>query len=148
MNIKRSAAIVLRVVGALLMLLGCVHLAATPHIPGLISGSPHSVYEFAVGPTLLNHVLVGVLLLPLGFTTWLAAGGGERGERWATPVLIANALVTLALPTSLVAFMRQAEYYTAPLFVFGVGIVAVISLLMLAATYTLLRRPAKQGLGS
>jgi hypothetical protein len=45
--------------GGLLIALGLVHLAATPHMPELLRGSPLVVYERAVGPTLLNHVLVG-----------------------------------------------------------------------------------------
>ena len=63
----------LQAVGGLLIALGIVHLAATPHIPDLLLGSPLVVYERAVRPTLLNHVLVGILSVPLGFTTWLAA---------------------------------------------------------------------------
>ena len=109
-------------------------IAATPHIPGLLSGSPPAVYERAVGPTLLNHVLVGILLLPLGYTTWLAAASRERNEAWATRTLIANTMVTFTLPVSIVVFMRRPEYYTRPLFLTGVGLVAIISLLMAAAT--------------
>jgi hypothetical protein len=87
----------------------------------------------------LNHVLVGILLLPLGYTTWLAARGAERGEVWARRVLIVNSVVMCALPLSVMVFMRQPEYYTAPLFLCGVGLVAIISVLMIAATLTLRR---------
>ena len=73
-------------------------IAATPHIPGLLSGSPPAVHERAVGPTLLNRMLVGILLLPLGYTTWLAAASRERNEAWATRTLIANTMVTFTLP--------------------------------------------------
>ena len=69
---RRMADRLLRAVGALLIILGFVHLAAAPHIPLLLRGSPRAVYQQAVGPTLLNHVLVGILLLPLGYTIWLA----------------------------------------------------------------------------
>ena len=134
---RKMAIQFLRAVGVLLIALGAVHLAATPHIPGLLRGSPRAVYQQALGPTLLNHVLVGILLLPLGYTTWLAAAGRARGEWWATRVLVANTVVMFTLPLSVAIFMRRPEYYKAPLFLTGVGLVAVISLLMVAATCVL-----------
>ena len=121
--------------GVLVITLGLVHIAATPHIPGLLSGSPPAVYERAVGPTLLNHVLVGILLLPLGYTKWLAATSHEGNKAWTTRTLIANTMVTFTLPVSIVVFMRRPEYYTGPLFLLGVGLVAIISLLMAVATW-------------
>jgi len=133
------AALFLRSAGGLLFILGLVHLAATPHIPALLDGSPPAVYEQAVGPTLLNHVLVGILLLPIGYTTWLAATPKERGQAWAIRTLVANAIVVLTLPVSIAVFMRRAEYYTSPLFLTGVVLVAALSLLMMVATYHLVR---------
>jgi hypothetical protein len=82
----------LRTVGWLLIVLGIVHLVATPHIPGLLRGSPRAVYQQAVGPTLLNHVLVGILLFPFGFTTWLAVAEAKAGKVWAGRVLIVNTI--------------------------------------------------------
>ena len=140
MNTQKIAARFLRAVGGLLVTLGLVHVAATPHIPDLLGGCPSVVYERAVGPTLLNHVLVGILLLPLGYTTWLAAAARERDEPWAIRVLVANTMVVFTLPLLLAAFMRRAEYYSAPLFVTGAGLVAIISLLMVGATFLLVRR--------
>jgi hypothetical protein len=56
MNVHpRSVSIVvLRLVGALLILLGIVHLLATSHIPELLRGSSPAVYAWAIGPTLLK----------------------------------------------------------------------------------------------
>lgn len=139
MNAQRIAAQFLRVAGGLLLALGLVHLAATPHIPNLLNGSPAVVYGRAVGPTLLNHVLVGLLLIPLGYTTWLAAAAGERGEGWAKSILVVNTIVVFTLPLAIVTFMHRPEYYTSPLFVAGVGLVAIISVLMAAATAVLRR---------
>jgi len=131
----------LRTVGALLITLGFVHLAATPHIPLLLRGSPRAVYEQALGPTLLNHVLVGILLLPLGYTTWLAAVTAERGEVWAKRFLVVSTLVVFSLPLAVAIFMRRPEYYRAPLFLTGVGLVATISLLMATAVWILASTP-------
>lgn len=139
MNSQKLAERFLRLIGLLLVLLGVVHLIATPHIPRLLNGSPRRVYQQAVGPTLLNHVLVGILLLPLGFTTWLAAAPEENARPWARRVLIMNAAVVLTLPISVIVFMRLPQYYTAPLFLTGVGLVALISLLMIVASVLLMK---------
>jgi len=48
-------------------------------------------------------------------------------------------IVLLSLPVSIAAFMRQPEYYTAPMFVAGVMLVAIISLLMIVAICLLVR---------
>ena len=139
MNAQTMSARCLRCVGALLIILGILHLAATPHIPLLLRGSPPTVYDRAVGPTLLNHVLAGILLLPLGYTTWLAVSLREKDKASATRILIVNAIVTLTLPLSIAVFMRRPEYYTSPLFLIGVGLVAIISLLMLLSTWAIMR---------
>ena len=139
MNTQTISARFLRSVGVLLIILGLVHLAATPHIPFLLRGSPPAVYDRAVGPTLLNHVLAGILLLPLGYTTWLAVSLRERDKASATRILMANTIVILTLPLSIAVFMRRLEYYTSPLFLVGVGLVAIISLLMLLSTCAIIR---------
>ena len=73
--------------GLLLLLLGIVHLVATPHIAALIRHSAsQGVADNLIPPMLLNHILVGVLLLPLGFLTFYAAphfgslGPGDRSD--------------------------------------------------------------------
>jgi len=136
-NARRTAVKFLNAVGVLLFALGVFHLIATPHIPLLLRGSPRAVYQQAVGPTLLNHVLVGLLLLPLGYTTWLAGAAAECGEMWAKHVLVLNTLVVFTMPILVAVFMRRPEYYRAPLFLAGVGLVAVIALLMGVAIFIL-----------
>ncbi len=142
MNPKKFALYFLHTVGLLLIVLGLVHLIATPHIPGLLEGSSSAVYQRAIGPTLLNHVLVGILLIPLGYTTWLAAGKIEEGELWPKRILIVNTFVMFTLPVSVLIFMRQPEYYTAPLFLSSVGLVGVISILMFFAVAVILKTRA------
>jgi len=61
----------LRGSGLLLLLLGVVHLVATPHIATLIRHSASTgAADTLIPPMLLNHVLVGLLLLPLGYLTF------------------------------------------------------------------------------
>jgi len=140
MRIRRLAGGLLRIAGILLIALGVVHLAATPHLPHLLDGmsSPEN-YRLALGPTLLNHVLVGFLLVPLGYTTWLASSDSHLSERWARQTLRVNAVVTLALPISAAVFMRQPEYYGSPLFVAGVTLAALVSLLVIGASVVITR---------
>ena len=137
MSSQRIAGSSLRAVGALLLLLGIAHLAATPHIPHLLDGSPRNVFDRAVGPTLLNHVLVGILLLSVGFTIYLAAAPANRRHILAKRILLVNALAVFSLPASLLLFMRRPEYYSAPLFLAGTLLVALISLLTLVAACAL-----------
>lgn len=134
---EKIAARFLRIVGLLLIVLGLVHLAATSHIPHLLGESSSDVYQRALGPTLLNHVLVGILLLPLGFTTWLSAAAQNRDQTWARRVLLVNGAVLLTFPVSIAMFMRRPEYYTSPLFVAGVLLVTAISVLTVAAAWLL-----------
>ena len=141
MRSQQTAAAFLRAVGLLLIVLGLVHLAATPHIPPLLGQSSSPVYQRAVGPTLLNHVLFGILLLPLGYTTWLAAAVENRNQAWAIRVLMINGIVLLTFPVGLAVFMRRPEYYTAPLFLAAVILVSIISLLTIVAAW-LVRRGA------
>ena len=135
MRSQEIAAGFLRAVGLLLVVLGFVHLAATPFIAQLLGESSSEVYQRALGPTLLNHVLVGILLLPLGYTTWLAAAAHNRNETWARRVLAVNGIVLLTFPASLAIFMRRPEYYRAPLFLTAVVLVTVISLLTVVAAW-------------
>ena len=121
------------------MLLGIVHLLATPNIPQLLDGMPPRAYAHAVGPTVLNHVLVGILLLPLGFSTWIAAARANRSFTWARRILVANALTVFTFPVALVILMRRPEYYTAPLFVAAVTLVFLIAVCMLGAAAIMLR---------
>jgi len=125
----------LRASGIVLILLGFVHLLATPHIPHLLDGLPPKARSLALGASLLNHVLVGILLFPLGFTTWLAAGKDRWQDSWAKQVLIANCLTVLTLPVMVVLLMRQPQYYQSPLFLAGVALTALTAILMALAAW-------------
>lgn len=130
----------LRCAGLLLILLGFVHLAATPHIPALVETIPSgAARDRATGATLLNHVLVGFLLLPFGYTTWIAAADRNLSSSWARRILLVNALTLTTLPLAIAVFMRRPEYYRAPLFVAGAGLTAIASLLVLTAAIAIAR---------
>jgi hypothetical protein len=62
--------------------------------------------------------------------------------------LLVNGIVLLTLPASIAVFMRRPEYYTAPLFLTGVILVTVISLLTIVAACLVGRGVAHSGSGS
>src|SRR5713101_6660009 len=122
----------LRGSGLLLLLLGIVHLVATPHIAALIR---HSVSQSAadnlIPPMLLNHILVGVLLLPLGYLTFHAA---PHSARWAQVIVRTTALTVATLPLTLLALMG-VHYFDAPLFVVGFLLVVAVAVTLLLAAF-------------
>ncbi len=126
----------LRGSGALLILLGIVHLAATPHISSLIRHSASAgAANRLIPPMLLNHVLVGVLLLPLGYLTLYAAPHSAARVAWAQVVVRTTAVTVAALPVTLLALMG-VRYFDAPLFVLGAALVVVAAVTLLLAAFS------------
>src|SRR5256714_8489260 len=123
----------LRGSGLLLLLLGIVHLVATPQMADLIR---HSASEGAadnlIPPMLLNHILVGVLLLPLGFLTFYAA---PHPDRWAQVMVRTTAVTIATLPLTLL-WLMGVRYFDAPLFVVGFVLVVAASMTLLFAAFT------------
>ena len=123
----------LRGSGLLLLLLGIVHLVATPHIAALIRHSTSTgAADNLIPPMLLNHILVGVLLLPLGFLTFYAA---PHSDRWAEVIVRTTAVTVATLPLT-VLWLMGARYFDAPLFVVGFFLVVAASLTLLLAAFT------------
>jgi len=117
----------------LLLLLGIVHLVATPHIAALIRHSvSQGVADNLIPPMLLNHILVGLLLLPLGFLTFYAA---PHSDPWAQLIVRTTALTVATLPLTLLALMGM-RYFDAPLFVVGFLLVVAASVTLLLAAFT------------
>src|SRR6516225_7630574 len=105
----------LRGAGILLLIVGVVHLIATPHIAALIHYSTSSeAARRLTPPMLLNHMLVGVLLIPLGFLTAYAAPHAVSGASWAQIVVRTVALAVATLPIALFALLGTRYYFDAP----------------------------------
>ncbi|HKE26161.1 MAG TPA: hypothetical protein VKB88_27580 [Bryobacteraceae bacterium] len=133
----------LRLSGVLLIILGVLHLAATSHIAPLLSPMRASEgYPLARGATLLNHVMTGILLLPLGVSTWAAASTTYWAPSWARTVLMFNSLAMLCAPISVMVFMGDPAYLRAPLFLAGVCLATAVPILMLVALWRLRRTVA------
>jgi hypothetical protein len=126
----------LRGAGILLVTLGVVHLVATPHIATLVrhSATPDSA-RWLTPPMLLNHILVGVLLIPLGFLTAYAAPHAVSGVSWAQVVVRTTALSVATLPVALFALMGTRYYFGAPLFVLGAALTVVVAVTLLVVAF-------------
>jgi len=123
----------LRGSGLLLLLLGIVHLVATPHIATLIRhNASTSAADNLIPPMLLNHILVGLLLLPLGFLTFYAA---PHSAHWAKVIVRTTALTVATLPLTLL-WLMGVRYFDAPLFVVGFFLVVAASVTLLMAAFT------------
>src|SRR5260370_35513784 len=117
----------------LLLLLGIVHLVATPHIAALIRNSASTdAADNLIPPMLLNHILVGLLLLPLGFLTFYAA---PYSDRWAQMIVRPTAVTVETLPLTLL-WLMGLRYFDAPLFVVGFLLVVAASVTLLLAAFT------------
>src|ERR1700682_5621962 len=126
----------LRGSGFLLILLGIVHLVATPHIATLIRHSTSTdAADELVSPMLLNHILVGLLLFPLGYLTFYAAPYSAAGHAWAQVIVKATALTVATLPVTLLALMG-VRYFDAPLFVLGAALVVAAAATLLVAAFS------------
>jgi hypothetical protein len=126
----------LRGAGILLVTLGIVHLLATPHIATLVrdSASPASA-RWLTPPMLLNHILVGVLLIPLGYLTIYAAPHAVSGASWAQVVVRTIALSVATLPVALFALMGTRHYFDAPLFVLGAALTVAVAVTLLVVAF-------------
>jgi hypothetical protein len=85
---------------------------------------------------LLNHVLVGVLLLSLGYLTLYAAPHAVSGAPWAQVVVRTTALAVATLPIALFALMGTRYYFDAPLFVVGAALTVIVAVTLVVIAFT------------
>ena len=141
MEVQRFAARALAVGGVLLLIVAAIHLAVTPMLRTLfLTAAGQGPARFWLAPFLLNHVVVGVLLVPVGLNTLYAARAARAGAPWARAVALTNAFSVLALPVALVLLMGR-EYFGARPFVVATVLVAVASVVLVVAALAL--RPAR-----
>jgi hypothetical protein len=116
MRRRLLAARVLSVVGVLLLVVAVIHLAVTPLLKrSILDGvlTP-TMMPTVAPPFLLNHIVVGILLLPLGFVTLFSSTGIRAGEWWAWVVSWAIAASLASLPVVLVLVMRGGPFDALP----------------------------------
>lgn len=139
---RALAARALRLGGGLIWVAVLIHFAAYPFLRRTIADRlPADAFAFVWPPFAFSFLLDGVLLLPLGFTALYAAAGILRGERWATVLGMATAVVVLTLPVLLVLVMG-AEYFSAVPFLLATLVMVAAGLAMLVPLVQLAREAA------
>jgi|HubBroStandDraft_6_1064221.scaffolds.fasta_scaffold00225_17 hypothetical protein len=117
--------------GILLILLGVIHLIATPFLIGWSSRQLRSEHaSLVIAAMRLNHILVGILLIPLGLSTFWS--GKALEQSWALRLATVNAIVLLCLPVLLVTTM-PVESLDAPLFRLAILVVIAACLVQALA---------------
>jgi signal transduction histidine kinase len=117
--------------GILLILLGIIHLIATPFLIGWSSRQLRSDHaSLVIAAMRLNHILVGILLLPLGVSTFWSGKAIEQS--WALRLATMNAIILLCLPILLVTTM-PLESLDAPLFRLAILVLIAACLVQLLA---------------
>lgn len=126
---------VLKFGGAMLVVLGILHLAVTPLISQFIEQNAIAKeIEWFRPPMLLNHIVVGILLLPVGFLTYYAASPAVRGEKWAKVVVRVSA-VSIALLPLILYFLMGSRYFGALPFAAATAIISIASVVLLASAF-------------
>jgi len=131
----RASRILMRSGGVMLVLLGILHLAVTPIIAQLVSDNVAPGGMWIKAPMMLNHVVVGILLLPLGVVTFYAAPFAANGEKWARIVTRSTAVTVAALPVILFLIMGS-QYFGAIPFLVATILVSCAAVLLLIAAFS------------
>ncbi len=127
--------LILRIGGALLVVLGALHLAVTPIIRTMIENNTTAeAAQWLTPPMLLNHVVVGILLLPLGALTFYAAPFAVLGERWAVIITRLTAMTVTTLPI-VVFLLVGVKYFRALPFLIAMIIVCCATIALLGAAF-------------
>ncbi len=130
MDRNTLAARILKIDGILLLVVAVIHFTATPLALHFVSSqSTPEAYAQIKPPFLLSFIVVGVLLLPLGLSTFYCAAAIRRGERWARTICSFNAIGVVLLPLALVLIM-PARYFRAIPFVMATTLVWIVALSM------------------
>jgi|SRR5262249_54750127 len=131
MNRRQIAAHTIRGAGGLLLVVAAIHLVVTSELKRAILDrvlSPRAL-QIVAPPFVLNHLVVGILLLLVGFITLYSASGIRAGEQWAWVVNFATGLTILSLPVALAVVMR-AEYFRAVPFLIATALITIVGVTM------------------
>jgi len=133
---RNSSALVLRLSGVLVLLAGGLHLWMTDHVLQLLPPASGETSEIARAAMLLNHLVVGILLLPLGASLFVIDRPLERREGWARTIGLASSAALLAIPAVLLATAR-AQMLAAPAFVTAAAMLVLAAVLVAGAVFRL-----------
>jgi hypothetical protein len=144
----RVVATSFRVLGALVVVAALLHLYATALIKShvLTRIANLELRAFISSGYLLDHVLVGIFMLPMGFLMWWSAPGLRHGKRWAFVLNVSFSLAILTTPAAIGWLMTGPEFQSA---VFSVaaammavtGVASCALLIWARSEYPALRPP-------
>jgi len=122
------------VTGVLLLIVAAIHLAVTPILKKTILDRALTPQQLSIvqPPFMLNHLVVGILLIPIGFITIYSAPALRADERWAWIVNFANGLTILSLPIVLALVMPVRDFQALP-FLIAAGLITIAGITMTAA---------------
>lgn len=125
----RAASLIFRVLGPLVILVGILHLYATKlileHVLSQIGEA--KLRSFIAPGYLLDHLFVGVLMLPIGFNMWWSSAALGKGRHWAW---VSNFTVCASILTTpfLIGWLMGTREMHSPLFVVAAVLMAFIGL--------------------
>ena len=136
MNRTHIVARTVGVTGVLLLIVAAIHLAVTPLLKKEVLDSALTPQQLSIvqPPFLLNHLVVGILLIPIGFITIYSASALRAGERWAWIVNLANGLTILSLPIVLALVMPARDFQALP-FLIATVLITTVGITMTTALF-------------
>jgi glucan phosphoethanolaminetransferase (alkaline phosphatase superfamily) len=139
--VSQIAVVVLRASGALLVGAGVIHLLMTDHLMRWFSAASASPQSAAATSAMaLNHIVVGLLLLPVGVSLWAVSAPLAGRQSWARPIALSASAAVLALP-GVLFFTTTSEMLESAGFVAAVVMTsAAAAAAAVAALYLSLRR--------
>lgn len=132
--------------GWLVLVVAAIHLAVIPLLTRVLRYNlPAEAFAFVYPPFMLNHVVSGILLAPIGLSTLYAAKGLRRGEHWAWVIGTIQAVALLLLPVAMMLVMERRYFSSIP-FLTAAVLITLVGLTMFVPL-TLWRREFREGLG-
>jgi hypothetical protein len=123
----RFTAQTFRVLGLLVIFVGILHLYATRLISAHVLGriDDEKLRSFIAPGYLLDHLVVGVLMLPIGFNMYWSAADLGKGQSWAW---VSNFAVSVSILTTpfLIGLLMGAREMHSPIFVVAAVLMAFI----------------------
>jgi|GEM_PF-2450854 len=129
LGIVMNATRTMTIQGALLVMVGVIHLAMTGEIGRIVAhNTTPAAFAFLWPPYALDHIVVGLLLAAIGAGTILCGPGVAARDARIWRIALTNAIAVCALPVAVVAVAplttvtAAAAFLAATLILIGVGL--------------------------
>ena len=131
MNRRNIVARILIVDGLLLLVISALYFLLTNSATEWLEARLSPLEKPEVEPIFrMNHIAVGILLVPLALTTFYCAWGVKKGQHWSRVVSCINGISILSLPAILSWFMGS-QYYGSILSLMATLLIVLIGITML-----------------